>query len=162
MGISPYVRAIRQKIGNDFLLLPSVGAVIFDDHRRVLLQQAADDGKWYVPGGAIDPGEEPADAVAREMLEETGLVVEPRRLINVVTAPIVIYPNGHEVQYVTTTFLCDVTGGTLRVADDESLEIRYFALDALPDLRLDHRARIDQALAGSGGGCFLFRGEWRS
>src|SRR4051812_42054560 len=63
MPISDYIHNLRTKIGNDLLLLPSVGAVILNDERHVLLQRSTDDGKWYVPGGAIDPGEEPADAI---------------------------------------------------------------------------------------------------
>jgi len=147
MGISNYIRDIRKKIGNDFLLLPSVGAVIFDDQRRVLLQQARDDGKWYTPGGAIDPGEEPAGAIVREMKEETGLDVEPVRVVGVYISPNITYPNGDKVQYVGPVFLCNVTGGELTVADDESLDLRYFAMNELPDLRPDHLSRIEHALA---------------
>jgi 8-oxo-dGTP pyrophosphatase MutT (NUDIX family) len=147
MGISPYIATLREKVGNDLLLLPSVGAVIFDDQRRVLLQRARDDGKWYVPGGAMEPGEEPADAVVREMLEETGLIVEPRRIIGVYGSPLITYPNGHRVQYVGAVFLCSVVGGELKVSDDESLELRYFDPSQLPELRADHRERIMHALA---------------
>ena len=45
----------------------------------VLLHQSADDGNWYLIGGGMDPGEQPADAVVREVLEETGLEVIPER-----------------------------------------------------------------------------------
>ncbi len=161
MAISPYIQTLRQKIGNDFLLLPSVGAVIFDDRGQILLQQARDDGLWYVPGGAVDPGEEPADAIVREMIEETGLAVEPKRIIDVVTSPPITYPNGHQVQYVAITFLCIVTGGHLRVADDESIDLCYFAVDALPELRPDHQARIQHALSGATAAAFQLAGEWR-
>lgn len=161
MGISNYIAGLRRKIGNDLLLMPSVGAVVFDDRGRVLLQQARDDGFWYVPGGAVDPGEEPADAIVREMEEETGLIVEPVRIVSVTSSPDITYPNGHRVQYVGITFLCHVIGGELRVADDESLDVRYFPADALPELRPDHRLRVEQALTGLASAHFKTRGAWR-
>lgn len=149
MAISPYIAKLRQKIGNDLLLLPSVSAIIFDDQNRVLLQRSSDDGKWYTIGGAIDPGEEPADAVVREVFEETGLRIEPLRITSVQSSPVVVYPNGHQTQYVAIAFLCRVIGGNLQVSDDESLELQFFALHNLPDLRPDQRQRIDWSLSGA-------------
>jgi 8-oxo-dGTP diphosphatase len=147
MGLSPYIRELRVKIGNDLILLPSVGAIILDEQRRVLLQRASDDGKWYTIGGGLEPGEQPADAVVREVMEETGLRVQPLRILAVQSSPLIVYPNGHQVQYIGTTFLCRVTGGHLHVADEESLEFRYFAADELPELRADHLLRVKLAMS---------------
>ena len=146
MGISPYIRQLREKIGNDALLLPAVSAIIVDEQGRVLLHRATDDGKWYTIGGAMEPGEEPAQAVVREAMEETGLVVEPIRIVAVQSSPLVVYSNGHQVRYVGIAFLCRVVGGHLHVADDESLELKYFAADELPDLRPDQLQRVQYAL----------------
>ena len=162
MGISDYIAGLRRKVGTDLLLLPSVGAVIFDDQRRVLLQQASDDGEWYVPGGAIDPGEEPADAIVREMLEETGLRVEPVRVLGVAKSPDITYPNGHHVQYVAITFLCRIVGGTLKISDDESLALRFFDTRDLPSLREEHVARVVQALADEPAAAFRRDGQWHT
>jgi 8-oxo-dGTP diphosphatase len=148
MGISSYIAALRKKIGDDLLLLPSVGAIMFNDRGELLLQRARDDGKWYVIGGAMEPHEQPADAIVREVLEETGLHVKPTRIICIETSPVVTYPNGHQVQYVGTTFLCEIIGGELKVNDDESLEFRYFAPNALPELRPDQLRRVQYALGG--------------
>lgn len=156
MGISSYIKQLRTKIGNDLLLLPSVGAIIFNDRGEVLLQRSSDDGKWYTVGGAIDPHEQPADAVVREVEEETGLIVKPVRIISVETSPAFSYPNGHQVQYVGTTFLCEVVGGKLQVNDDESLELRYFPKDQLPELRPDQRRRIEYALLNQPQAFFVF------
>src|SRR3954447_9683451 len=129
MPIPPYVRALRQKIGNDLLLLPSVHAVIFDERGGVLLQRTRDDGQWYCLSGVMEPGEEPAGGIVREVKEEAGLDVEPVRIVGVYASPVVTYSNGHTAQFVGTVFLCRVTGGELTLADDESLELRYFATD---------------------------------
>jgi 8-oxo-dGTP pyrophosphatase MutT (NUDIX family) len=162
MGISDYIAGLRRKLGNDLLLLPSVGGVVFDEQRRVLLQQASDDGEWYVPGGAIDPGEEPADAIVREMLEETGLNIEPVRILGVAKSPNITYPNGHQVQYVAITFLCRIVGGTLKISDDESLALRFFDTRDLPLLREEHAARIVQALADEPAAAFRRNGRWHT
>jgi 8-oxo-dGTP pyrophosphatase MutT (NUDIX family) len=74
--MSDYVRALREKIGNDFLLMPSVAALIRDDGGRILFVQHVE-GRWQLPGGAIDPGERPAQAMQRECREEAGIEVEP-------------------------------------------------------------------------------------
>lgn len=148
MAISPYIKRLRERIGNDLLMIPGVTAIILDDQRRVLLQRSSDDGKWYTVGGAMDPGEVPAEAVVREVLEETGLRIEPIRVVAVLASSLITYPNGHQVRYVGTVFLCRLLGGELHVADDESLELRYFAVDELPELLPDQRQGILHALSG--------------
>src|SRR5438105_15883534 len=104
MGTSSYIQALRKKIGHDLLLLPAVSAIIFNDRGEVLLHQSSDDGRWYLIGGAMDPGENPADACVREVREETGLIVVPDRLVGVYTSPTVVYPNGDRVTYVGIAF----------------------------------------------------------
>src|ERR1051326_3673701 len=149
MGISAYIKGLREKIGHEMLLLPSVSAIILDDAGRVLLQRASDDGKWYTIGGAMEPGEEPADAVVREVREETGLEVTPVRVTSVGAGPEVVYPNGDRVRDVAIAFLCRIVGGRLGVNDDESLELRYFRSDELPELRADQLERVRHAMAGA-------------
>ena len=64
-------------------MLPSACAVVVDDGGRVLLGCRADTGKWSLPAGAIDPGEQPADAAVREVYEETRLHIAVERLAGV-------------------------------------------------------------------------------
>jgi ADP-ribose pyrophosphatase YjhB (NUDIX family) len=113
---------------------PGVSAVIFEEG-RVLLQRRDDNRMWGLPGGGVEPGESVRQAVIREVHEETGLTVEPLRLIGVYSDPanhqIVSYPNGEVVHYVSTTFECRVLGGVLTTCA-ESLELAYFDPDALP------------------------------
>jgi 8-oxo-dGTP diphosphatase len=144
MSASDYIQQIRAHIGHDLLMLPGVSAMIFDQHGRVLLQRRSDTGDWATVGGAIDPGEEPADALVREILEETGIVVEPLRIIGVYATPVITYPNGDRCIYIITQFLCRPLDGEPepRVADDESLEVRYFGREELPELRPDQLERV--------------------
>jgi 8-oxo-dGTP pyrophosphatase MutT (NUDIX family) len=159
MPISAYLANLRSRVGHDLILMPGVNAIVFNDAGAVLLQHAHD-GRWYTPGGAMDPHEQPADACAREVLEESGLIVEPQRLVGIFTEAPVTYPNGDVVQYVAIAFACKVVGGTLKVADEESLDMRFFSIDQLPPLREDQRERLQQALMGMSG-LFRLDQQWR-
>jgi ADP-ribose pyrophosphatase YjhB (NUDIX family) len=55
---------------------PCVDAAVFDDTDRILLIRRADDGRWAMPGGALQVGETPAEGARRETREETGIDVE--------------------------------------------------------------------------------------
>jgi len=148
MPISPYLRTLREKIGHDLLLLPSVTAIVFNDRGEVLLQKSRDTNDWRLIGGVLDPQENPADCAVREVQEEAGIDVTVERIVGVHARPLVTYPNGDKVLYISTSFRCRGKAGTPRVCDDESLEMRYFALRDLPELIPIDRRLIDLALAG--------------
>ena len=138
MPIPNYIAQLREKIGPDLMLLPGVCALVLNDKGEILLQRRADSGRWAVP----------ATAVVREVFEETGVNVVPERIIGVYTTPLLTYPNGDRAQYVIVGFACRAVDGVARVNDDESLEVAYLPLDALPELHPAHRARIKDACAG--------------
>jgi 8-oxo-dGTP pyrophosphatase MutT (NUDIX family) len=145
MPMSDYVRRVRAKMGNEFLLMPSVTALVFDEQRRVLLVRPSHrDNVWVAPGGAVDPDEQPQDAVVREVWEETGLVVEPTELRGVFGGPEyrVWYANGDEVGYMMAVYECRATGGALRADGDEIAEARYFAPAELGAITLSRWARV--------------------
>lgn len=138
MPTSGIVRELRAVVGHALLQLPSVSALTFDDDRRLLLIHNRDDGCWAIPGGCVEPNESPENAVQREVLEETGLDVVPRRLVGVFGGPgfRVRYPNGDETSYVTAAFECVITGGTLRPDGEEAVDVRFFGCDELDTLEL--------------------------
>lgn len=146
MPISPYVRNLRADVGHGLLLLPGVTAVVFDDAGRLLLGRRSDNGRWALIAGVMDPGEQPAETIVREVYEETAVHVVPERVTSVLTQPPVEYPNGDRCEYVDITFRCRAVGGTARVNDDESLDVGWFALDDLPPLAELIRHRITCAL----------------
>jgi 8-oxo-dGTP pyrophosphatase MutT (NUDIX family) len=129
---------------------PSVSAVIFDRRGRLLLQQRSDGGQWGLPGGSVEIGESVTRAVEREVLEETGLTVAPRRVVGVYSEPewqVVRYPDGNVWHYVNVCFECAVRGGTLTTCD-ETLDLRYVPPGRLPGPLLpNHRIRIRDARA---------------
>ena len=146
MPISPYLHSLREVVGHRLLLLPGVSAVVFDDAGRLLLGRRADDGSWALIAGFMDPGEQPAETVVREVYEETAVHVVPERITAVQTQKPHTYPNGDRTEVVDITFRCRAIGGEARVNDDESLAVGWFALDALPTVSRLNRQRIEQAL----------------
>ncbi|MER5948045.1 NUDIX domain-containing protein [Streptomyces sp. NPDC001904] len=146
MATPEYIRAIRATAGHQLLYLPGVTAVVFDDGGRVLLGRRTDTGRWAVPAGIAEPGEQPADVATREVFEETGIACVAERvvLVQALKSPIT-YPNGDQCQFMDITFRCRAVGGEARVNDDESLEVGWFDLDALPPLDEHGTFRIKQA-----------------
>ncbi|MBV1854758.1 NUDIX hydrolase [Catellatospora tritici] len=147
MPISEYVANLRSHVGNSLLMLPSVSAVVVNERGELLLGQRSDNSRWSLIAGAIDPGEQPADAVVREVYEEAGIHVAVERLAGAALHP-VVYPNGDECQYLNLWFHCRAIGGTARVNDDESLAVGWFSRGALPPVDEWVRLRIDETLDG--------------
>lgn len=150
MPTPPHVLALREKIGHDRIQLPGITAIVVNARGEVLLQKRSDFGYWHTIGGCVDPGETPAACAVREVREETGVDCRVVRLTGVYALPDVVYPNGDRVSFVTTTFLCRTAqpDPVPRVTDDESLEVRFFPPDALPELKPDALGRLRDALAG--------------
>jgi 8-oxo-dGTP diphosphatase len=97
-------------------VIPCVGAIVTDRQGRLLMIKRGHEpgaGLWSIPGGRIEPGETDAEALVREMLEETGLVVEVGSLIGSVQRPGL---DGAVIDI--RDYAATVTGGTLRPGDD--------------------------------------------
>lgn len=155
-----FVTELRALVGQRPLWLSVAIAVVLDDEGQVLLHRRADTGIWALPGGIIDPAEEPADAAVRECFEETGVAVVPEVLTSASVSPPVTYANGDQVQYLELAFRCRPVGGTADVNDEESLEVRWHPLDALPELDKDGRGLrlLDHALRSTGSAAYSFSG----
>ncbi|PPF57419.1 NUDIX hydrolase [Clavibacter michiganensis] len=145
MGIPDFIVSLRERIGTAPLWLSGVTAVILDGP-RVLLVRRGDTGAWAPVSGILEPGEEPAVGAWREAEEETGVDVVVERLVSVRTTGEVSYPNGDRASYLDLTFRCRYASGEARVNDDESSEVAWWPVDALPDMPADYRQRIRDAL----------------
>ena len=122
----------------------SVTCVVFDGE-KVLLQLREDFRIWGFPGGGVEPGERWEDAAVRETWEETGYQTELVRLVGEYTRP--DYLPG-EVKYVSSG---RVIGGEARPDPRESLEVRWFPVDALPRRSLpgsDHASSMSATVIG--------------
>jgi 8-oxo-dGTP pyrophosphatase MutT (NUDIX family) len=147
MATPDFIHALRASAGTQLLWLPGVTAIVFDDEGRVLLGRRSDTGRWSVIGGIPDPGEQPAACAVREVEEETAVRCVVERLVLVQALEPVAYGNGDVCQYMDTTFRCRAVGGEARVNDDESLDVGWFAVDALPDIGEFGRFRVKQAMS---------------
>ncbi|PAZ11116.1 NUDIX hydrolase [Streptomyces sp. SA15] len=147
MATPDFIRTIRASVGHELLWLPGVSAVVLDDEGRVLLNRRTDTHKWSLIGGIPEPGEQPAACAVREVQEETGVHCVVERVLIVQALNPVTYDNGDVCQYMDISFRCRAVGGDARVNDDESLEVGWFAVDALPELNEFGLFRIKQALS---------------
>ncbi|WP_067600174.1 NUDIX hydrolase [Nocardiopsis listeri] len=133
MPVPDFLKRLREHVGHDLLPLVGVTAVVLDQE-KVLLHRRSDDGRWATPGGILEPGEQPAPAVVREVWEETGVHIEVERLVTVITQEPHTYPNGDQVQFLDLAFRCRPIGGEARADNDESLEVGWFAQEELPPM----------------------------
>jgi 8-oxo-dGTP pyrophosphatase MutT (NUDIX family) len=147
MATPDFIRTIRAAAGHQLLTLPGVSAVVFDDAGRVLLGQRSDNREWAVLAGIPEPGEQPAACAVREVYEETAVRCVAERVVSVKSLKPVVYENGDICQFTDITFRCRAVGGEARVNDDESLQVAWFEVDALPELNEHSQFRIKQALA---------------
>lgn len=138
MPISDYVRRLRQLIGKELLLLPSVSVLVRDECDRLMLARHADSGLWGLVGGAVEVDERPDEAAIRETEEETGLRVELTRLVTALGGPRfrVTYPNGDETAYVTIIYEARVSGGMQKPDGEEVLDLGWFGRNALKTIAL--------------------------
>ncbi|WP_405058103.1 NUDIX domain-containing protein [Kribbella sp. NBC_01505] len=147
MTTPKFILELREKIGHDLLWIPGLSAVVLDDHNQVLLVQRADNGRWSLVAGILEPGEQPAVAMVREIHEETAVEAEVERLLGIESFPPAAYPNGDQIQVLDIAFRCRPLRGEARVNDDECTDVRWWPLDNLPPLRDEELRFIERALS---------------
>lgn len=112
--------------------IPAVAALVRDDEGRLLLARRAQEpyaGRWDTPGGFLEEGEHPVEALIRELEEETGLTVAVGDFVGVFPDA---YGEGPDaVEIVNLVWEATIVSGEPAPADDVS-ELGWFALDALP------------------------------
>jgi 8-oxo-dGTP diphosphatase len=129
-----------------------VGAVVIDGTKVLLVRRGQEPlkGEWSLPGGALELGETLQQGVAREVLEETGLIVVPTGIVEVLDR-ITQDPASGQVRYhyVLVDFVCRVTGGSLLGASDAE-EAQWVEREELHEFRLlpVTLAVIEKAFAG--------------
>ena len=141
-----------ERIGKNARLSPGCSATIFDEAReRILLTRRTDNGRWCLPGGAVEAGESVEETCIREVWEETGLEVHVIRLIGVYSSPHVMveYADGNRKQIISLSFEAEIVGGELGPSN-ETTEFGYFTPDEIREMDVmeHHVQRIEDALVG--------------
>ncbi len=129
-----YIKWIRDKVGHEKVILVFAGGCILNQKGEILLQRRGDSNKWGFPGGAIELGETPEMAAIREVKEETGLEVEVTELLGIFTDCDIEYANGDKAQSICIAYRLKVISGELNCDNRETLELKYFPLDEIPEL----------------------------
>jgi 8-oxo-dGTP pyrophosphatase MutT (NUDIX family) len=143
------------RIGKSATLMVGCAAVIFDAKReKVLLTRRADNGRWCLPGGRMEPGETAAEACEREAWEETGLRVKVTRLVGVYTDPnlVIKYKDSNSFQVIAMCFEARIVGGEAGLSN-ETTEYGWYtpAQIAGMDVVDHHPQRIADAVANREG-----------
>lgn len=113
----------------------AVGGVVLDGDRVALVRRALPprQGEWSLPGGRLELGESLVEGAAREVREETGLVVEVGPVVEVFDRVHRDDAGGIRFHFVIVDFLCRVTGGALAAGDDAA-EVRWAMRDEVAAL----------------------------
>ncbi|MGP4040149.1 NUDIX hydrolase [Gracilibacillus sp. D59] len=149
-----YIQWIRSKVGREKIFLNFAGGCVVNEEGHILLQKRHDKQMWGFPGGALELGESIEEAVKREILEETGLVVELKKLIGIYSKYFDSYPNGDKAQTIVHFFELEVVGGELSTFDEETLELKFFDPNEPPELvNKQHEDALADYL--SGGNCII-------
>lgn len=129
-----YIKYLRQYVGHSPILAAGTGLLVFNDKNEILMQLRTDYNAWGFPGGAMELGESFEEVAKRELEEETGLIVDEMKLIEVLSGEDTFteYPNGDQLYGITAFYEIRKYHGTLEINDDESVELKWFALDRLP------------------------------
>ncbi len=118
-------------------------AILITQNNQVLMGRRVNDpgrGRWTLPAGFIDAGEDPREAARRECLEETGLEIEIEGLLDV------LFGQEHERgAHILIVYQAHILGGELRPSDDVDA-VEFFDLDHLPPLAFTTTRKILQLL----------------
>ena len=127
--------------------MPTLGvfAAIFDEAGRLLcVRMNYASKRWSTPGGRVETGESPLEALKREVLEETGLNITPGELLGVYAKP--------QDDDLVLSFRASVIGRNAWQPNDEIAELGYFGRDELPEpMSVAARARVIDAFEGGSG-----------
>jgi 8-oxo-dGTP pyrophosphatase MutT (NUDIX family) len=134
-----YVVRLRKLAGSRKLILAGPRAAATDDQGRLLLIRRSDNHEWAMPAGTMELEESVYGALQREVKEETGLDVLSATLFAIYSDPRFggVDGWGNHFRHLILAFRVDEWASTLLTVTDETVDARFFHMDALPDLA-DH------------------------
>jgi ADP-ribose pyrophosphatase YjhB (NUDIX family) len=128
--LSGWIDSVGEGVAGYVTPKVAVGAIVGNEKEELLLIQRGDSGVWLYPTGWADIGYSAAEMVVREVEEETGINVEPVRLVAVFDG---LRLGARGLPFYSLVFHCRATGGDLRPHPLEAQNVGWFAEDALPE-----------------------------
>lgn len=138
MPTPDFIVELRRHIGHAPLWLMGANALVLrgeGDDAEVLLVRRSDTGQWAPISGIVDPGEHPAVTAVREAAEEAGVEIEVDRMLWCVVTDPDVCPNGDQVQFLDHGYRARWVSGEPVVGDEESTDVGWFRVSALPEPR---------------------------
>lgn len=128
-----YTEEIRKIVGHHEIIGVGAGVFIYSN-KKVLLQKRRDNLCWSMHSGGLEIGETVEEAARRELFEETGLIANELKLLGVFSGNDMryIYPNGDKVSVVEIIYVCNSFTGDIHPETEETLELKWFDIDDLP------------------------------
>ena len=129
-----YIKNLRKKYGDDWLILNATAVVITNEKNEVLLQKRSDSRLWGLPGGLLELDESIEQCAIREVKEETNLDIKIEKFLGVFTNPFMRWKTKDYAKVIVFALTAKMIDSELKVNDSESLELKYFQYETLPVL----------------------------
>lgn len=146
-----YIMNLRKYVGHEPLIGLGATTLVFNDKNELLLNLRTDTNTWGIPGGSMELYETIEETAVRELKEETGIDANELELVTILSGKEYYfeYPNGDKMCTVIVLFKILNYTGEIRVSDNESKQLKFFALENLPNMESRAQAIIDKILNGS-------------
>lgn len=146
-----YIMNLRKYVGHEPLIGVGATTLVFNDKNELLLNLRTDTNTWGIPGGSMELNETIEETAIRELKEETGISADKLELVSVLSGKDYYfeYPNWDKMCTVIILFKVLNYTGNIKVSDNESKQLKFFALNDLPNMESRANSIIDKILDGS-------------
>lgn len=146
-----YITDLRKYVGHESLIGVGATTLVFNDKNEILLNLRSDTNTWSIPGGSMELYETIEETAIGELKEETGICADKLELITVLSGEEYFfkYLNGDKLCTVIVLFKVVNYTGKIKVADNESKDLKFFSLDGLPDMESRAKAILEKIVTGS-------------
>ncbi|QWC00666.1 NUDIX domain-containing protein [Mycoplasmatota bacterium] len=141
-----YIKDIRSKLGNDWVILNACAVVIINDKNQILLQKRSDNKLWGLPGGLMELHDSIESCAIREVKEETNLDVQLDKFIGIFNNPFMRWREKDYARIISYAFTGKIVGSEMKINDHESLELKYFDYTHLPMIHSIDTLQIIEAV----------------
>ena len=145
-----YIADLRKLVGRAPIIGVGATTLVFNEKNEILLNLRSDTGTWGIPGGSMELHEDIRETAVRELKEEAGITAENLELVDVLSGEDYYfeYPNGDKMCCVIVLFKVLNYSGEIKISDDESKELKFFSLNALPETESRAKAILDKIRSG--------------